>query len=107
MKRALGEYLSEPKANVWFDGESPPISGPRGKASGYRLDRRTKMLLDDAHVFINGESSQATGRDAALLKQFANERRVGSVELTRASVGAKSLLEGWRQVGWIHHWQEP
>ena len=107
VKRVLGEYLSEPKANVWFDEESTPMPSKSGAATGYRLDRRTKMLLDEAHVFINGESFKASGQDAALLKQFANERRIGSLELTRASVGAKYLLEGWRQAGWIHRWQEP
>jgi 50S ribosomal protein L16 3-hydroxylase len=102
LKRALGEYLSEPKANVWFD-EADALN-PLGGVSktGLRLDRRTKMLLDDQHVFINGESFKASGRDAALLKQFANARFIDTLQLTRASVGAKSLLQTWLSAGWIH-----
>ena len=102
LKRALGEYLSEPKANAWFDETSAPQSVGAVSKTGLRLDRRTKMLLDDQHVFINGESFKASGRDAALLKQFANARFIDSVQLTRASVGAKSLLRTWREAGWIH-----
>ena len=102
LKRALGEYLSEPKADVWFD-EADALN-PLGAVSktGLRLDRRTKMLLDDQHVFINGESFKASGRDAVLLKQFANDRFIDSRLLTRASVGAKSMLETWLASGWIH-----
>ena len=108
LKRALGEHLSEPKANVWFDDQvsaAPGKSGKSGKStatSGYRLDRRTKMLVDGQHVFINGESFRAAGRDAALLKQFANERSMDALQLTRASVGAKSVLQNWLETGWIH-----
>ena len=103
LKRALGEYLSEPKADVWFD--EADASNPLGAVSktGLRLDRRTKMLLDDRHVFINGESFMASGGDAVLLKQFANARFIDSVQLTRASVGAKSLLQTWLEAGWIHN----
>ena len=102
LKRALGEYLSEPKANVWFDDTGAPQSWGAVSKTGLRLDRRTKMLLDDQHVFINGESFKASGRDAALLRQFANERVIDSRLLTRASVGAKSLLQIWLASGWIH-----
>jgi 50S ribosomal protein L16 3-hydroxylase len=107
LKRVLGEYLSEPKADVWFDEAT--VSSPRGAASktGLRLDRRTKMLLDDQHVFINGESFKASGRDAALLKQFANEGFIDALQLTRASLGAKSLLQNWLEAGWIHRRMEP
>ncbi len=102
LKRALGEYLSEPKASVWFDEATAPPALGRLAKTGLRLDRRTKMLLDDEHVFINGESFKASGRDAALLKQFANERFLDASALTRASVGAKSLLQNWLALGWTH-----
>lgn len=51
---ALGEVLSEPKPQVWFDAGQPLVPG-----QGVKLDRRTRMLYDDHHVFINGESFQA------------------------------------------------
>ncbi|MFM9500932.1 winged helix domain-containing protein, partial [Streptomyces galilaeus] len=61
LERALGEALTEPKAKVWFEpGE------PREPGLGASLDRRSRMLYDAAHVFLNGESFRAGGRDAAL-----------------------------------------
>ena len=119
LKRALGEYLSEPKANVWFEDQSPGAQSQPGKSAksfkaaatqakiGLRLDRRTKMLVDGQQVFINGESFTAAGRDAALLKQFANDRMIDARQLTRASVGAKSILQNWLASGWIHNGVEP
>lgn len=102
LKRALGEYLTEPKPNVWFDDDSQPTPNPRGEIAGFGLNRRSKMLLDDQHVFINGESFKASGLDAAILKKFANQRFIGLRELRRASLGAKSWLQNWLESGWIH-----
>ena len=107
LKRALGEYLSEPKANVWFEDESPRRSGKRDANIGFRLDRRTKMLVDGQYVFINGVSFRVAGRDVVLLKQFANERCLAAAALTRASVGAKSVFQNWLASGWIHNGVEP
>ena len=102
LRRVLGEYLSEPKANVWFEDEPSMKSNTSEAKIGFRLDRRTKMLVDDQHVFINGESFRSSGRDTLLLKQFANDRLIDSQQLTRASVGAKSILQNWLETGWIH-----
>ena len=102
LQRALGECLSEPKANVWFDDGAPTSTLTLSNNRGLRLDRRTKMLFDDRHVFINGESYQASGRDALLMKRLANERLLQPETLHRASEGAKSLLCNWLEAGWIH-----
>ena len=52
LDRALGEYLTEPKANVWFEARL----GARRRLRAVVLDRRTRMMYDARHVFINGES---------------------------------------------------
>src|SRR5450830_216046 len=62
--RALGEYLTEPKPNVWFETAEP---GATQSDETVRLDRRTKMMFDARHIFINGESFRASGRDATLM----------------------------------------
>lgn len=49
------------------------------------LDRRTRMMYDDKHVFINGESYRASGRDATLMRRLADERRLEPRDLVRAS----------------------
>lgn len=95
--RALGEYLTEPKANVWFDG----AQAPQALAAGIALDRRTRMMYDAHHIFINGESYLAGGRDAALMRRLADERRLGPGVLARASVDARELLGSWLDAGWV------
>ncbi|MCE1249301.1 MAG: cupin domain-containing protein, partial [Comamonadaceae bacterium] len=97
LERALGEYLSEPKANVWFE------PGPEGQMlENLRLDKRTRMLYDDKHIFINGESYRASGRDATLMRRLADARCLSAKELARASDEALELLASWCDAGWAH-----
>ena len=101
LERALGEYLTEPKSNVWFE---PDDTG--AMLEGVRLDRRTRMMYDVHHVFINGESYRAAGRDATLMRRLADERRLAARELARASDEALELLSTWCDAGWAHPWTE-
>jgi 50S ribosomal protein L16 3-hydroxylase len=95
--RALGAYLSEPKANVWFDTGSAPR-----RLAGLVLDARTRMLHDERHVFINGEAWRAAGRDATLMRRLADQRRLDERDVARASEAAQSLLRTWCEAGWVH-----
>lgn len=97
LERALGEYLTEPKPNVWFD---PDASG--AMIEGVVLDRRTRMMYDAQHVFINGESYRAAGRDATLMRRLADHRRLSERELARASDDALELISSWCDAGWAH-----
>lgn len=97
---ALGEWLTEPKAQVWFEAcreRSPALVG-----GGVRLDRRTRMLYDHRHVFINGESLHAAGRDAQAMQALANERRLDARTVRRLSSQARELLVEWLGHGWLH-----
>lgn len=94
---SLGEWLSEPKPQVWFD-EGLALSPPCGVV----LDRRTRMLWDDWHVFINGESFSAAGRDATLMRRLADERCLTAKERAGLSPAAANLLNEWAQAGWVH-----
>jgi 50S ribosomal protein L16 3-hydroxylase len=98
MQRALGEYLTEPKSHVWFDATHDAAALP----GAVRLDRRTRMMYDSHHVFINGESYRAAGRDARLMRQLADRRLLGLRELAGASDDALSLLGAWMEAGWLH-----
>ena len=98
VERALGETLTEPKASVWFD---PPQDEPDLRLSGVALDRRTRMMYDDKHVYINGESYRASGRDAALMRKLADERRLSARQLATASEEALQLVESWFDDGWV------
>jgi 50S ribosomal protein L16 3-hydroxylase len=97
MARVLGEYLTEPKASVWFDGGDAPRM-----LRGVVLDRRTRMMHDARHIFINGESYRAAGRDAALMRELADERALSDAQVAKASDGARELLRDWCVSGWVH-----
>ena len=97
--RALGEYLTEPKANVWFDTTAPGATPSEGQV---RLDRRTKMMFDARHIFINGESFRASGRDATLMRRLSDQRCLSEHDLGRTSAEAQSLLQAWSDAGWLH-----
>ncbi len=97
LARVLGEYLTEPKSSVWFE------SGEAGDAmTGVVLDRRTRMMYDAHHIFINGEGYRASGRDATLMRRLADQRRLDAKELNRASETARELLQSWCETGWAH-----
>jgi 50S ribosomal protein L16 3-hydroxylase len=97
LQRALGEYLTEPKANIWFEmGDMPE------QLVAVRLDRRSKMMYDDHHIFLNGESWRAAGKDAALMRQLANSRELTADTLKNASSEALNLLMEWCDDGWLH-----
>jgi len=95
-ERSVGESLTEPKANVFFTPNAPTLSG------GIALDRRTRMLYDERHVFINGEAYRAGGKDFALLKDLANLRNLSERQIKGLSTQARGLLQEWLEIGWIH-----
>lgn len=97
LQLALGEVLTEPKPRVWFD--EPLVDWTIGDI---RLDRRTRMLYDDRYVFINGEAMRAAGKDAAVLRQLANQRGLSASEVARSSAAVQSVLAEWHASGWLH-----
>jgi hypothetical protein len=82
LARVIGEAMTDPKPQVWFEaGAATEV------AAGVRLDRRTRMLHDERHVFINGEvfAPQARGADApAGQSARAGRARRGAAERRRA-----------------------
>jgi 50S ribosomal protein L16 3-hydroxylase len=94
---ALGELLSEPKARVWFDLPVRRVD----LSQGLRLDRRTRMMYDARHVFINGESFRVGGRDATLLRHLADRRRLAPAEVSLLSAQAQATLDEWASAGWL------
>lgn len=97
MACAIGEWLSEPKASVWFE----PSSTPWGQGDVV-LDRKTKMLYDTQHVFINGEAFQARGHDARCLRRMADARRLAATDLHSMTADAQAVIAQWHELGWIH-----
>lgn len=96
LARALGEYLTEPKAQVWFEASPRPR-----RLRAVTLDRRSRMMYDRHHVFLNGESWRAAGADARLMRRLADARCLSAQELVQASPEALDLLRDWCADGWL------
>lgn len=97
LERSLGEYLSEPKANVWFEAGKAPT-----QLRSVALDRRSRMLHDARHIYLNGESWRAAGPDATLMRKLADQRQLTAADLANASSQAQELLRSWCEAGWLH-----
>jgi 50S ribosomal protein L16 3-hydroxylase len=96
LRRALGEVLSEPKPHVWFRKNAA-----RWRVGKVVLDRRTRMLYDATHAFINGEAVPLRGHDAALLRRLADERSVDLRAHARLDARTGTLLRDWLAAGWL------
>ena len=100
LETVLGEWLTEPKPRVWFE------PGPALQVGdGVRLDARTRMMYDPQHVFINGESFRAGGRDARLMRQLADARELDARLVDQLSPEARDLLDDWVCAGWLQSLQ--
>ena len=95
-ERVLGELLSEPKPHVLFERA-------RGtwRPGSVALDRRTRMLYDAHHAYINGDSVRASGKDAALLRRLADDRSLDAHAVRAASPEARRLFREWFDAGWL------
>ncbi len=99
--RGLGEYLSEPRANVVFE-RPKRISADRFRRAaaqrGLRLALKTRMLYAGQMVFINGECVVVEKAAARALLALADGR-----ELRPGSYGARAgaLLYRWYCDGYI------
>ena len=96
LPRVLGELLTEPKPQVWFEG------GAAVQPGAVRLDARSRMLYDARHVYFNGEALRAAGRDAGLMRRLADARCLSAAERARLSAEAAALLDDWIAAGWVH-----
>lgn len=95
LQRVLGEMLTEPKPNVWFE------PGACSGGGALRLSPRTKMMYDARHLFINGEAFAVGGRDAMLLRALADARGLAAAERARLSAAAREQVDEWVADGWL------
>jgi len=99
LEHALGQWLSEPKPRVWFE----PARASRSLGSrSIELNRRTRMLYDAHHVYINGESLAVAGRDGQCLRCLADARELPGAEVRRLSKATRAIVQQWLSAGWLH-----
>jgi 50S ribosomal protein L16 3-hydroxylase len=104
LARALGELLSEPKPQVWFDAPTQALSAKQRAAQldrGVFLDARTRLLYDQDNLFLNGESFSVSGHDGSLLRRLADTRSLSGTEVQGLSAQARAELAQWWGAGWI------
>lgn len=101
----LGEHLSEPKPNVYFQAPARPLSLARfiesASKRGIKLSRKTYMLYRGKHIFINGESLSASRAEQKPLLMLANERALDGSALAGASADVLETFHQWYSDGWI------
>ncbi len=101
----LGQYLSEPKPQVYFDPPEKALSAPRfaqaAKKRGVRLSRKTQMLYSGSTVFVNGESFEITRADKAAILLLANQRQLDAEGVASASKDVAEALYKWYEDGWL------
>jgi 50S ribosomal protein L16 3-hydroxylase len=101
LERALGEVLTEPKPDVWFPAGDADADSFGATGGGVLLDARTRMVYDGRHVFINGESFRAGGRDARLMRTLADRRALSGPACDALSAEAATLVREWLAHGWL------
>jgi 50S ribosomal protein L16 3-hydroxylase len=78
--RFLGQYLTEPKPQMWFTRPSQPLSLARFtqqvRRSGIKLALKTRMLFDNRSIFINGERVDAPAHARPILMALADTREL-------------------------------
>lgn len=101
----LGQYLSEPKNNVFFEPADKPLSAAKflqaGTRHGIRLSRKSRMLYQGTNLFINGEPLSMPRADKANLTELANTKHLSGDALARSSVDAQETFYQWYKDGWI------
>ncbi|GAA4012145.1 cupin domain-containing protein [Actimicrobium antarcticum] len=101
----LGEYLSEPKASVFFEGPKRPQTLDKfmqlASKRGVFLSRKTQMLYRSELIFINGESFEVDAADKALLSVLADSRKLDATLTASASQDVAEALHDWYRQGWL------
>jgi 50S ribosomal protein L16 3-hydroxylase len=96
---ALGESLTEPKPQVWFEVPEAEVTWVPGLS--VQLDARSRMLYDEQCVYLNGESFHVTGRDRALMLSLADARFLSGRDAAKLSASAREALQNWLDDGWL------
>jgi len=104
----LGSYLSEPKADVFFN-PNKKISLRKFHENLLQhdicLDLKSQMLFTAQYFYLNGESIAATGQSARLFTTLADHRKLTSDEIAEAGEIETAIIEQlhvWYLAGYLY-----
>lgn len=102
----LGRYLTEPKADVFFDPPAEPIGKraftARIRRHGLRLDRRSILLYHRGCFYLNGEIQCLEHDDRKRLKTLAHRRSLSPSMIDGAAKATLGQLYQWYVDGFAH-----
>jgi len=101
--RFLGQFLTEPKAQIWFARPSQPLSlakfARRARRSGIKLALKTRMLFDNRSIFINGERIDVPAHTRPYLMTLADTREL--MPWPCEADALSRLLHLWYKCGYV------
>jgi 50S ribosomal protein L16 3-hydroxylase len=101
----VGEYLSEPKAQIYFDAPEENLTRAHflqnAKKNGIKLSLKSQMLHRSNYVFINGTSFEVGDEDLAILTELANARQLSGTIIASASADVIDAFHTWHKDGWL------
>lgn len=104
-ERFLGQWLTEPPANAYFDAGDDDTDLSNGLPANGRLalDRCTRLMYRNRQLFINGEVACMPATTP--LRKLADTRVLdGSDPLARKlKPEERQMLNEWLQEGWLHY----
>lgn len=101
----IGRHLSEPKPHVFFEPPDHPLTPKRfiqfASRHGVALDRRTRMLYDKNHLYVNGETDPV--KPDRTLRMLADQRSWTPSQAAKTLVNALIMerVYSWYLAGWI------
>jgi 50S ribosomal protein L16 3-hydroxylase len=102
-----GRYLSEPKAQVYFEGQIDPVSLAKFKKEsikqGLKCDAKTRLLYRSPYFWCNGERFTLTERLQPVMESLADTREALPHDpWTALMPGDWNTLYELYMLGWIH-----
>ena len=99
-----GRFLTEPKADVYFDAPHRGLPfrafSARAGREGVALDRRSRLAFSGSMFYMNGEAVRAPSAAVPALRRLADERRVAPG--TRAPADFWRQAHAWHSLGYLH-----
>ncbi len=98
-----GQFLSEPKATVYFTAPRKPLTrrqfALQAARCGLALDPRARLLFSGRMFFLNGETVAAPERARPALRRLADERRLRAP--VRAAAAFWDTAHAWYVQGYV------